>query len=1031
MPRLHVLSDTEANRFDQPPVFNTVQRKKYFYVSGAMGVLLQPLRKPWTQVGFLLQWGYFRYTARFFSVDRFQDDDIRFIIRYLNLSITIETFRANYPSAVVYHHRSMILDRLGYHSFESKKKEFNYELGRLVTKRLRPKQIFYQMIRYLKAHRIVFPTAHFLVNEITYAFRHFENQLRDSLRENLRGEDTVLLNGLLEDLASEASRIYRISRLKRVNQNIQPSRVRNSLEDFTYIKGLFFRLLPVVERLRFPEGVISQDVIHYHAQWTIRASTFQLQQISDPYMQYLHLLSFIHFQFYIYQDSLIEVIKSSVQSSINQAEKEQKERFFASRRAKNRAIRSVTRSRRRYKERWEEAKEIIQSGELADDEKIILLQQLVDAEAEQGEDQQTDQDAEVLEKEISPVTQQREYYDIVESNFRKLNNRVGKLLQLIIFDQQSSDPMVFEAWQYSVSKQGKIGARAPVAFLDEEERRYLHTEEGSFRPTLYKMLLFFHIAQSIKAGRLNASFSYRHRAVDAYFLIDDNWHDNHEQLLAQSGLSEAKDGKAWMKRIYDHLNEQFQTTNKHIQQEQNTYLRFTQGKLPTHQMIILHTPPVERIDTDSLSGLFADRRYISVLEVLYEVHQTVGYLDCFQHYNLKYKKHRPSAELFIAAIIGYGCNVGIRKVARISKGISANQVENVANWYFTVENIQAANQRLVEMIDQVPLSDIYRKKEGEMHTASDGQKFVMHGHSLNANYSFKYFGSGRGVSVYSFADERSATFHSTVISSSEREAAYVIDGLLHNEVVKSTIHSTDTHGFTEIVFGVTHLLGYTFAPRIKNFKKSVLYSPLARSVYQSQGFYIFPDRIINEELILSQWDNILRLVATIALRETTSSQIFKRLSSYSLQHPLYQALKEYGRLIKTQFLLRYMDDVELRQAIERQLNIVELIHRFSKAVFFADNQEFSPETKEEQEMVAGCKQLIQNAIVLWNYLYLNQKLIRMDDLVEISQFLDTVKNSSIVSWQHINMQGEYDFLGKNLQEKKRRFDLPRILNFSL
>lgn len=348
-----------------------------------------------------------------------------------------------------------------------------------------------------------------------------------------------------------------------------------------------------------------------------------------------------------------------------------------------------------------------------------------------------------------------------------------------------------------------------------------------------------------------------------------------------------------------------------------------------------------------------------------------------------------------------------------------------------MENIQAANQRLVEMIDQVPLSDIYRKKEGEMHTASDGQKFVMHGHSLNANYSFKYFGSGRGVSVYSFADERSATFHSTVISSSEREAAYVIDGLLHNEVVKSTIHSTDTHGFSEIVFGVTHLLGYTFAPRIKNFKKSVLYSPLARSVYQSQGFYIFPDRIINEELILSQWDNILRLVATVALRETTSSQIFKRLSSYSLQHPLYQALKEYGRLIKTQFLLRYMDDVELRQAIERQLNIVELIHRFSKAVFFADNQEFSPETKEEQEMVAGCKQLIQNAIVLWNYLYLNQKLIRMDDLVEISQFLDTVKNSSIVSWQHINMQGEYDFLGKNLQEKKRRFDLPRILNFSL
>jgi hypothetical protein len=133
-----------------------------------------------------------------------------------------------------------------------------------------------------------------------------------------------------------------------------------------------------------------------------------------------------------------------------------------------------------------------------------------------------------------------------------------------------------------------------MAFLDEDEQKYLYVEDGSFRPALYKMLLFFHIAQSIKAGRLNASYSYRHRAVDDYFLLANNWHDNHEQLLAQSGLSEAKDGKSWLERIYDHLHQQFQTTNQHIQQEKNTHLRFTQGRPPAHQTIILHTPPVEK-----------------------------------------------------------------------------------------------------------------------------------------------------------------------------------------------------------------------------------------------------------------------------------------------------------------------------------------------------------------------------------------------------------------------------------------------------
>jgi hypothetical protein len=32
-------------------------------------------------------------------------------------------------------------------------------------------------------------------------------------------------------------------------------------------------------------------------------------------------------------------------------------------------------------------------------------------------------------------------------------------------------------------------------------------------------------------------------------------------------------------------------------------------------------------------------------------------------------------------------------------------------------------------------------------------------------------------------------------------APYVIDGLMHNDVVKSDVHSTDTHGYSEMIFG--------------------------------------------------------------------------------------------------------------------------------------------------------------------------------------------------------------------------------------
>ncbi len=934
---------------------------------------------------------------------------------------------ASYYGSVVYEHQAMILRIAGYQAFKDKPNEFTYELNRLVAKRLRPKQVFFQIVQFLKAKRIELPTAHFLVQAITDQFRDFEQNLSESLKTILSARETTLLENLLtqlksQDLAGQGP--YVLSALKRLNQTTQPSRIKGSVQDFRQIKSLFFQLLPVFDKLK-----VSVDLLHYHARWATKATTFQLQQLTDPYMQYLHLLSFIHHQFYIRQDNLMDIILVATQRTHNETVKDQKEQYFTGRKNKHRAIREVAKSRRRYKERWEEAKTIIQSDELADDEKIVLLGGLI--EDEQTNELQVDQHAETLEKEISPVTQQREYFDILETKFRKINNRVGQILQELSFDEASSEEFIYEALRYCQQKKGQIGKRAPLGFLERHELSVIETEDGSLRTSLYKVLLFFAVARAIRAGTLNAHYSYRYRAIDAYLIPTQVWHTNRDQYIKQSGLELFTNLRELLTNHTSELHHAFTTTNERIKAAENTEVYMNQSG-----NLVIHTPKVEKEDTDKLSDLFLSRKYVSILEVLYEVDQASGYLERFEHFNLKYKKQRPAQEVFMAAIIGYGCNVGIRKISRISKGINVHTLENAVNWYISLENIQAANQRIMETIDQLSLPNLFRKQGNEMHTSSDGQKFGIRGNSLNASHSFKYFGSGKGVAVYSFVDERSTTFHSTVINSSEREAAYVIDGLLNNEVVKSTIHSTDTHGYTEIVFGVAHLLGFRFAPRIKNVQDQTLFTQMSKRIYQQQDFLIQPNKPINEVLILSQWDNILRFVSTIALREATATQLFKRLSSYSRQHPLYKALKEYGRIIKTLFILEYIDDLELRQAIEKQLNIVELTHRFARAVFFGNNQEFEAETKDEQEVVASCKQLIQNAIVLWNYLYLSEKLANTSDLVERSSMITTIQAGSIVNWQHINLQGEsdvtrYDFAGKNLHKNAKTFDLPKIFDFSL
>lgn len=297
------------------------------------------------------------------------------------------------------------------------------------------------------------------------------------------------------------------------------------------------------------------------------------------------------------------------------------------------------------------------------------------------------------------------------------------------------------------------------------------------------------------------------------------------------------------------------------------------------------------------------------------------------------------------------------------------------------------------------------------HTSSDGQKFNIKSSidSTNAGFSFKYFGTAKGVSVYTFIDESHKLFYSTVINVSERESGYVIDGLMHNDVVKSDIHSTDTHGFSEVIFGLTHLLGFSFAPRIKNFKDQQLYGINSPKYYQELAYQVLPKRKINIEIIEENWDDILRFILTIKSRRTTASQLLKRLTSYSKHHKLFTAIKEFGKIIKTDFLLTYIDDVGLRQRIEKQLNKVESANRFSKAVFFGNNAEFIFASQEEQNIANNCKRLIQNSVILWNYLYIDKKLRDAKSQIQKDEIIDAIKNSSIVHWTHINFYGTYDF----------------------
>ena len=253
----------------------------------------------------------------------------------------------------------------------------------------------------------------------------------------------------------------------------------------------------------------------------------------------------------------------------------------------------------------------------------------------------------------------------------------------------------------------------------------------------------------------------------------------------------------------------------------------------------------------------------------------------------------------------------------------------------------------------------------------------------------------------------------------------MVDMHLGNPVVKSTVHSTDTHGSTEVVFGIMHLLDIFFAPRIKDIGSQQLFGFINKKEYEALDYQLLPKQYINTKLIEDHWEDILRVMASLKLGKTTASQLLKRLNSYAHQNPLHRALKEFGKIIRTTFILKYYDDLELRQSVEKLLSHIEMMNRFAKAVFFGNNQEFQVATKEEQEKIILCRTLLQNAIVLWNYLYLSELITKIESQEELEEIMAVIKNSTAVAWHHVNMLGEYDFT-KLLNNSKLRFDIEKL-----
>jgi TnpA family transposase len=392
--------------------------------------------------------------------------------------------------------------------------------------------------------------------------------------------------------------------------------------------------------------------------------------------------------------------------------------------------------------------------------------------------------------------------------------------------------------------------------------------------------------------------------------------------------------------------------------------------------------------------------HIKITDLFLEVDAWTGFTRHFTH--LKTGEIAKNKSLLLTAILADAINLGLSKMAESCPGTTYARLSWLQAWHVRDETYSKALAELVNAQSRHPFAEHW----GDGTTSSsDGQRFKVGGKADSTGHINPKYGAEPGRTFYTHLSDQFAPYHAKTVNVCVRDATHVLDGLLYHESdLRIEEHYTDTAGFTDHVFALMHLLGFRFAPRLRDLGETRLYVPKRTPAYVALKPMI--GGTLQLKSIRAHWDEILRLATSIKQGTVTASLMLRKLGSYPRQNGLAVALRELGRIERTLFILDWLQSVDLRRRVHTGLNKGEARNALARAVFFYRLGEIRDRSFEQQQYRASGLTLATAAIALWNTVYLERAT---NALHENGHASDPAlrKHLSPLGWEHLNLTGDY------------------------
>jgi TnpA family transposase len=539
----------------------------------------------------------------------------------------------------------------------------------------------------------------------------------------------------------------------------------------------------------------------------------------------------------------------------------------------------------------------------------------------------------------------------------------------------------------------KMPEDAPTTFV-KPRWKPLVIVNGNIDPRFYEICALSELKNSLRSGDIWVSGSRQFRNFDEYLLPSEKF----EQIKESNGLPITVNinCEEYLSKRLHQLEQQLATVSELALANELPNAIITDTGLKITQLETIVPDGAQRL-IDQTSALLPR---IKITELLMEVDDWTGFTRHFVH--LKDGQPAPDRTLLLSAILADAINLGLTKMAESSPGLTYDKLSWLQAWHIRDETYSAGLADLVN----AQFHHNFANNWGDGTTSSsDGQRFRASSKAQSTGHVNPKYGSDPGRTFYTHISDQYAPFSTKVVNVGIRDSTYVLDGLLYHESdLRIEEHYTDTAGFTDHVFALMHLLGFRFAPRIRDLKDTKLYVPKNEQDYSA--LQSMNGGTLNLKQIRDHWDEILRLATSIKQGTVTASLMMRKLGSYPRQNGLSIALRELGRIERTLFILDWLQNVELRRRVHAGLNKGEARNALARAVFFNRLGEIRDRSFDQQSYRASGLNLVTAAIVLWNTVYI-ERAIEAQREVGKSISDDLLQYLSPLGWEHINLTGDY------------------------